>query len=102
VPESPSDWREIAAANRARIVHLEHELGRVRERLHELTAEVAAVRFLGERVAELGDDVKELASQVGQVARRALERPSPVALGVLAQYLALAVAVVALAVAASR
>lgn len=101
-PEDPRTWQEVAASNRERIRSLEHEMERARARLHELQTELAAVRFLGERIADLGQEVKHLSEELTRVARRAIERPSQGAVSVLGQYLALALAIAAFIFAATR
>lgn len=91
---------ELLAANGARIEHLEGEMERARDALHQLRSEVQAIRYLAERVGELATDVRELTGRIETVAHHALGRPSTGALGVFAQYLAVIVAVTALVVAA--
>lgn len=103
MPMPPPDdrtWQEFAAANRERITALEHELGRVRDSLHDLRTEAAAIKYLAEQTAELAGDVRRLARRVEQIARVAVRRPSPTILSLTAQYIALAVSLAAVVIAA--
>jgi hypothetical protein len=102
MPSTEREWQEFAYSNRERVAALERELDRVRERQHEMVAEVAAVRYLGEKVRDLGEDVVGLTEQVEKVASRAVPRPRPTTLALFAQYGAVLVAIIALAVAATR
>jgi hypothetical protein len=92
----------VAASNRERIRALENELVRLRDRQHELAAEVAAIRYLGEQVRELGEDVKALTGQVTTVARRAVERPTPAGWSATAGWAAVIVSVVSLVLVITR
>jgi hypothetical protein len=96
---SEQGWREFAVSNRERIRHLEDESKRLRERVHTVESEVLAFRFLGDKLSALTGELHSLAQQVEQVSRRAMERPTAAIVG---QYLGLIVAVVALAIAATR
>jgi hypothetical protein len=96
---SGRSWQEVTASNRERINALEHELERMRNSQHRLASDVAVIRYLAEKVGELGEDVKELTGQVENVARRAVERPTAAVVG---QYLGLAVAIIALVAALSH
>jgi methyl-accepting chemotaxis protein len=98
-PRSPHEWREFAYTNRARIDSLESELNRVRERQHEMAAEVSAIRFLAQQVKDLAHHVEKLGEDVETISRRALERPTAAVVG---QYLSVLIAVIALIVAATR
>jgi septal ring factor EnvC (AmiA/AmiB activator) len=89
-------------SNRERIGALEAELKRVRDRLHAVESEIAAFRFIGEKIGELGDQIKELATQVQTLSRRALERPTAGGVSAAAAWVSVLVAVGALATAALR
>jgi aminoglycoside phosphotransferase len=91
-------WQEVAAGNRERIRALEHE----QDRIHKLSTETAAILYLTKEVGKLEGAVEDLATEIGRVAKRALERPTSTGLSVFAQYLAVIVALVALVVAATR
>ncbi len=93
---------EYAVANRERIKAVEHELERVREAVHGLRGETAAIRYLADRVGDMASDVHTLTEKVETLARRAVSRPQASTLSVFAQYFSLAVAVIALAIAATR
>jgi hypothetical protein len=95
-------WREVAASNRERIVVLEREMQRTRDRLHEISGELTAVRYLGEKVADLGTNVRALTDKLETITREALRRPTPTTLGLLGQYGGLVVAIVALVYTLSR
>jgi uncharacterized protein YoxC len=102
IVEGSKDWREVGAANRERIRALENEVERLRDRQHELSAQVATIRYLAEQVRELGEDVKELTKQVATASRRALERPTPAGWSATAGWAAVIVSVVALVLVATR
>jgi hypothetical protein len=102
MPSNEREWQEFAYSNRERIGALEHELDRVRERQHEMATEIAVIRYLGDKVRDLGEDVVALTEQVEKVASRSLPRPRQSTLSLWAQYGALVVALVALAVAVTR
>ena len=99
MPSERQVWQDVATENRVRIVSLEDEVKRLRERQHELASSVAAIRYMAEQVRELGEDVKELTGQVSTLGRRAMDRPSA---SVLGQWAAVIVAVIALVVAATH
>lgn len=69
---------------------------RLRDRQHDLSEQVAIVRYLADQVRELSEDVKELTTQITQIARRVVERPSPQGWSAGVATLSLIVAVVAL------
>lgn len=94
--ESLTRLFELVGSNTARIEGLEDELSRTRGTVHEVRAEAAAVRFLAQNVAELAGDVRNLAQRVEKIAHHAVGRPSTASLGVLGQYVALVVAIIAL------
>jgi len=98
-PRNPEEWQEFAYTNRARIDILEAEMNRVRERQHEMSAEVSAIRFLGQQVKDLAVHVEKLGEDVETISRRALERPTAAVVG---QYISVLIAVIALIVAATR
>jgi hypothetical protein len=102
MPSNEREWQEFAYSNRERIAALEHELDRVRERQHDMASEIAVIRYLGEKVRDLGVDVVALTEQVEKVASRSLPRPRQSTLSLWAQYGALVVALVALIVAVTR
>jgi hypothetical protein len=102
MPSTDREWQEFAYSNRERIAALEHELNRVRERQHDMASEIAVIRYLGEKVRDLGEDVVALTEQVEKVASRAVPRPRPTTLALFAQYGAVLVAIIALVVAATR
>jgi len=91
--------RDDQPATPWRLDALEHEVERLRERQHNIAAEVAAVRYLGQEVAKLASHVEKLGEDVETISRRALERPTAAVVG---QYLGVIVAVIALIVAATR
>lgn len=99
---SERTWQEQAASNRERIRALEHELERTRDAVHKLSKEAAAILYLTREVGKLETAVEDLTEKLGQIARRALEKPTASGLGVLAQYLGIIVALIALVVAATR
>ena len=101
-PDDERTWQEVAASNRERINALEHELDRTRDSVHRLSTETAAISYLAKEVGKLEGAVEDLGGQLERIAKRALERPTATGLSVLAQYLAIIVALVALAVAATR
>lgn len=101
MPEPP-ELRNLAAANRERIIALEHELTRVRDRQHELAEQVAVIAYLGRQVHELAEDVKALTLSMTTVARQAVHRPSPAGWSAVAAWISIGVAILALAVAASQ
>lgn len=94
-------WR-YAAGNRARLDILEGELRRNRDHIHELRGELAAVRYLGEKVGSLATSVDTLAGDLVTLSKRVVERPSRGTMAVFGQYLSLGVAVIALVIAAWR
>jgi hypothetical protein len=102
MPPTERDWQEYAYSNRERIAALERELNRVRERQHDMASEIAVIRYLGDKVRDLGEDVVALTEQVERVASRSLPRPRQSTLSLWAQYGALLVALVALVVAVTR
>jgi hypothetical protein len=102
MPGAEHELWEYAASNRARVETIEAELTRLRDRQHDLSAEVAAMRYLGEAVGRLATQVGEVAKQVQAVSRRAVEKPSPSVMSAYASWAAVAVAVVALVIAATR
>jgi len=59
-PRNPQEWQEFAYTNRARIDSLDAEMTRVRERQHEMAAEVSAIRFLAQQIKELALHVEKL------------------------------------------
>jgi uncharacterized protein YoxC len=100
--EGSGGWQEVAASNRERIVALENELARLRTRQHELSEQVAIIRYLADQVRELGEDVKALTTQVTALARRAIERPTPAGFSAIASWLALGVAILTLVLVTAR
>ena len=97
--DEPKQWQAADAAARERLRVLERESDRMRETLHAIRSEVASIRYLAEKIGELAEDVKVLASRVEAVSRHAVNKPSQSALAVVGQYLGLIVAVVALIIA---
>lgn len=81
---------------------MEHEQDRMRDTVHKLSTETAAILYLTKEVAKLEAAVEDLADQLGRVARRALEKPTATGLSIVAQYLSFIVALIALTVAATR
>jgi hypothetical protein len=102
VPSDERGWQEFAYSNRERIHALEHELDRVRERQHEMASEIAVIRYLGDKVRDLGEDVVALTESVERVASRSVPRPRQSTLALFAQYSAVIVAIAALVVALTR
>lgn len=74
---------------------LETELERVRERQHDMGAEVAAIRYLALQVRDLAADVKLLTV----TARRAIGRPTAGGWSALAGWAGVLLALVAVALA---
>lgn len=99
---SDRTWQAVAAANRERIRALEREMLRTRENVHSLRSEVGALRYLGDRLGEQSEALRGLADRVERLSRQALHRPTQTGLSVLAQYLALIVALLALALTLGR
>lgn len=97
-----SELWKYAAGNRARLENVEAEIRRNRDHIHELRGELASVRYLGEKVGNLATSVERLGSEMVGLSRRVVERPSRSTMAVLAQYLSLGVAIVALVIAATR
>lgn len=97
-----SDWRELAFSNKARLDGLEPEVQRMRERLHAIESEIAAVAYLGRQVAEVAGELHDLGEKIERVSRRAIERPSAGGWSALAGWAAVLVALLALVVAALR
>lgn len=95
-------WPAWAAANRERIETSERELVRLRDRIHKIEADTAAIRFLTEKVSELAMETREIAEQVTKMSRHFVNRPTSGALNALANFGALAVSIVALVVVASH
>ena len=95
-------WQAADAAVRERLRALERESDRARDTLHTVRGEVQTIRYLAEKIAELAEDVKVLAGRVESVSRQAVHRPSQSALGVLGQYIALIVSIVAIILASRR
>jgi hypothetical protein len=117
-------WREFAASNRERIVASEHELNRLRDRVHDLTEKIGVTGALTIQLKHLAETVGSLSQQVADNTRRsdqriealanelakgladlnlkmadAVKRPTA---SVIAQYLALAVSIVAVLVVVLR
>jgi hypothetical protein len=101
-PDGNPSWQEVAASNRERIAALERENERTRNALHDLRGDAQASHYLIERVTALGAEMRELSARVESVSRHAMNRPTQSGLALLGQYLALAVAVLALVVAATH
>lgn len=95
-------WQDVATENRVRIEGLEREAERQRLRTHELASQLSTVSLLGERVANLTAELHELGERFERLAKRALERPTPSAWSAGAGWLAVLVAVIALALSASH
>jgi uncharacterized protein (DUF2342 family) len=74
------------------------EMHRMRERLHKAEGSLAAVTYLGERIASMGRNLEELAQAVNGLSRRAVERPSAAGWSALAGWGSLIVAITALLV----
>jgi hypothetical protein len=81
---------------------LEHEQDRMRDAIHRLSAETAAITYLAKEVGKLDAAVEHLSDHLERLAKRALDKPTATGLGVVAQYLGIIVALVALVVAATR
>ena len=102
-------WREYAASNRERIVAVEHDAARLedeirglRQRQHELAQAVGLVQVLAEQVKNIADDVSTLTRDVRATTERlanVVERPTA---PLIVQFLALLVAVAAIAVAVTH
>lgn len=101
MPPGDHELYEYAAANRARLESVEREVGLLRARQHEINSELAALRYIGEKVGELAVQVGDVAAQLNTLSRRALERPTTAGWSALAGWLAVLVALVALIVAVS-
>lgn len=100
--DDEQSWQEVAASHRERLRTLEQETQRARGAIHDMRAEVRAVHYLAEKVADLAADIRALTSRIEAVAQHALARPSATGLGVFAQYVAVIVAIVALIVASTH
>ena len=99
----PSDgrtWQEAAASARERIRALERDAERTTATLHTLRGEVAATRYLGEKITELAANVQNLAGRFDALSRHSVQRPSQTTLQVLGQYAGLIIAIIALWIAA--
>ena len=83
---------------RVRVEIMEAELQRVRDRLHELEASLAAVRYFGEKVSELSQELHGLATKVEGFTRQAIRRPTPTGVNAVGQWAAVIIALIALLV----
>jgi hypothetical protein len=99
VPSDHTRLEERVVEHRERIRTLEGEVVRLRDRQHSFAETIAVVHHLADAVEHQGERIEELARAVVQSSKRALERPSA---GVVAQYLALVVAIVAIVVTFAR
>jgi hypothetical protein len=75
MPEDRQLWDTIAA-NRTRIETIEAEVGRLRERAHKLEGEASAVRYFGERMTTMSNELHELTRKLETLARQAMARPT--------------------------
>ena len=94
--------REQIGNNAARLDSVEHELGRVRDRQHEMMSELAALRYLGNKVGDMAEALHELSGKLEVISRRALERPSARSWQAFAATVSAGLALVALIVAVTH
>ena len=115
-------WREFAASNRERIVANEHEINRLRDRVHELAERVGVIGALTVQLGHVAETVEGLSRTVTENTRQSDQRIAALAeelsrgladlnlkmadavrrptASVIAQYLALIVSIVAIVVVA--
>lgn len=75
MPTERELW-DVIATNRTRIEGLETEVTRLRNGMHELRSETAGLRYFGEKLTELSEELHQLASKLDTFTRRTLERPT--------------------------
>jgi HAMP domain-containing protein len=102
VPVDPEKLVEYAATNRARIEALSQEVDRMRARLHDQSAELAAMRLLIEPLRELPRAVDELRQVLDRLGRRAVARPLAATVSAGAAWVAVLIAFVTLALTVLR
>jgi uncharacterized coiled-coil protein SlyX len=115
-------WREFAASNRERIVANEHEINRLRDRVHDISEKVGVIGALTVQLGHLAETVEGLSRTVTENTKQSDQRTAALAeelsrgladlnlkmadavkrptASVIAQYLALAVSIVAIVVVA--
>jgi hypothetical protein len=115
-------WREFAASNRERIVANEHEINRLRDRVHDIAEKVGVIGALTVQLKHLAETVEGLSRTVAANTQQSDQRIAALAeelsrgladlnlkmadavrrptASVIAQYLALAVSIVAIVVVA--
>lgn len=102
MPDNEHELWEYAARNRADIDTHRDEIQRLRARTHELAAQVAGQRYLGEQVAELVVAVKAQGEELAKISRRALTRPTVPLVMVWLQVVTTVTAILAIATALSK
>src|SRR5207302_757150 len=102
MPDADHELWEYAASNRARLDSIEAEMARLRDRQHELSSEVAAMRHLGNQVGKLADQVAVVAANVSELSRRVVERPTAPTMQAWAGWFALLIALAALVITATH
>jgi hypothetical protein len=101
-PRDEHELYEVATSNRVRIEAAEREVDRLRTSVHDLRAEFAALRYVGNQVGEVTKGLHELSGKLELISRRALERPTARGWSAFASVISAAVAIVALILALRR
>jgi hypothetical protein len=101
-PRDEHELYEIATSNKVRIDTAEREINRLRESVHDLRSEFAALRYLGNQVKEVSGAMHELSGKLDLISRRALERPTARGWSAFAAVISAGVAIVALILALRR
>lgn len=89
-------WDDVAA-NRTRIEGLEVEVRRLRDGMHQVRAETAAVRYFGEKIVDLGTELHGLAGKLDTLTRHAMAKPSSRQISTVASLISTIIAVLAFA-----
>lgn len=97
-PGTDRELYEFAAVNRTRIDAIEAELSRMRTRMHELESTASVIRWYGQKVDDVATGLTDLTNKLDVLSRRAVERPSASAWGVVVQLVVALVAIIALIV----
>lgn len=90
------DLATVVADNRARLQSLETEHSRSRQRIHDLEADRTALRMLTQQVTDLTGQMADVAGELRNLSRRAVERPTTAGLTTTAAWCSVMIAVVAL------
>jgi hypothetical protein len=101
-PRDEHELYEVATSNRVRLDAAEREIDRLRESVHELRSEFAALRYLGTQVREVSAAMHELSGKLEVISRRALEKPTSRTFAAFAAMGSFLVALVALFLALRR